>query len=361
MFEKISVFYNTLNLAIVKEDIKRLCNLSITADNNYSQNFDNLIEMSGYTKIFNDELATAKFEESVQTILQYQILSLTAIESVNKLKIKFPDREFETDLLMVQLLYGFFEGRIGEQDMITYYNRWQWKTIGDQDPTWVEMSKLFMTIYKKYPKEVASLIKNSTDYSSIFWELSRFFYQQDMGPKELLMKTIFSDKLKPNKEAEELKYLFLHTPYKLIDRIDNGFCDELIKNLDTAEISNLATIHSIAVSQIIIDQVYGDIYNRSSPTYLNAKYDESDFLKKIGNGKNKIKLIRAFAEKGDKDAMTVLALRISRGFEKEKRSEALAWIQKAAAIDDNRSYDNIIKYAMVRSQKALEDISSMKF
>ncbi len=358
--DNVAAFYNTLKLPILKEDIYRLSKLSITDEASYSPDYENLLEMSAYVKVFNDELATAKFEDLVQTIMQYQILSLTAIESVNKLKVKFPNREFETNLLIVQLLPGFFDGISFDKSFHNYYRHLDWKTISDQDPKWVEMTKLYAGIYKKYPRQVADLIGKMPGFSKQYWLLSKLFYEQDMGPKEPLLKSIFGEKLKPNKEAEELKYLFMHTPNKLITTIDDGFRDALIRNMDVDEISALSTLHNMPASDIFIGQVWGDAYDRGSPTYLNAKYNESDWIKTDYLGKNKIKLIRAFAEKGDKDAMTVLALRISRGFEKEKRSEALAWIQKAAAIEDNRSY-NSIKYAMVRTQKALEDISNMKF
>ena len=246
--DNVAAFYNTLKLPILKADIYRLASLSITKEATYTQEYENLLEMSAYVKVFNDELATAKFEDLVQTIMQYQILSLTAIESVNKLKAKFPEREFETDLLTVQLLPGFFYGISFDKSYHNYYSYTNWIKISDQAPQWVEMANLYTSIYKKYPKQVGDLIGKLPDFSKLYWFLSKFFYEQNMEPKELLLKSIFGEKLKPNKDAEEVKYLFLHTPNYLINTIDNGFYYELIKNLDTAvygsQIAYLGRIHA---------------------------------------------------------------------------------------------------------------------
>lgn len=50
--------------------------------------------------------------------------------------------------------------------------------------------------------------------------------------------------------------------------------------------------------------------------------------------------------------MTVLAIKSSRGLEKEKRRAGLLWIQKTVATEDNKTREKN-KFASLRAQKRL--------
>lgn len=248
---------------------------------------------------------TGTFEEVRDAIAKFEIVFEEAFIAIGELRKRFPEREKE---LAIITMLAFENGR--------------YRTSLATEEQRREFERLFL----EYPEEFFSIVPIG-ERSSIVNEMSScIFYFKDKFPSDatglLKLEKTFVD----------------FTSNEMLIEYAHDVAREYLEQLSDDEVWEIAQSRRVSAGMLTIlkNYVAYDGYFKLSKI-KNSPYKEGlGYLTKAQQNR-----LKEFAYRGDPESGALYGVRILEGFTKEKKENALSWLQKAVEEKTPHAQENM--------------------